>query len=122
MSKMTRAIRLSMPHPLADLKLLADSVFAATTPASAQSMQLNFAVLNGDLFRLECDYDPSEPWPVDFVALELSAWRATLAFQRLETTMLSVWSCFVRCIETAAPPDFGIVAQSQLVTDVAAHG
>ncbi|KAB7753693.1 hypothetical protein [Mycolicibacterium mucogenicum] len=96
MSNMTRAIRLSMPHPLADLKMLADNVFAAATPAGSQSMHFNYTVLEGDLFRMECEYDPSEPWPTDFVALQLAAWRTALAFQRLEVTLLGVWSLFAR--------------------------
>lgn len=124
MSAMTRAIRLSMPHPLSDLKFLADSVFAAANPASAQSLQFNAAVLDGDLFALECKYDPSEPWPLDAVAIKLAAWRASLIFQRLTIAIVQVGSCFEQC--AAAFRDgqlgYGIVAQAQLIVDGAAHG
>ena len=90
MSNMTRALGLSMPSPTADLERLADRVFAAAVPASAQAMQFNFGALNRDLFDLECQYDPGETWPVDWVAVQLAAWRMTLNVQRLQLTFWRV--------------------------------
>lgn len=121
---MTRATRLSMPHPLADLKLLADSVFDVAIPAASQLLSFNFAVLDSDLFALECKYDPSEPWPVDTVAIELGAWRGALSVQRLSMAIVQVGWCFEQC--AAAFRDghlgYGIAAQAQLIASGAAHG
>lgn len=96
MSNMTRAIRLSMPSPtaeledMAELEGLADRLFAAATPVAAQAMQFNAAMLNRDLFNLECQYDPGETWPLDFVAVQLAAWRMVLSLQRLQLTFWRV--------------------------------
>lgn len=116
MSNMTRAIRFSMPSPtaeledMAELEGLADRLFAAATPVAAQAMQFNAAMLNRDLFDLECRYDPGEAWPLDFVAVQLAAWRMVLSLQRLQLTFWRVgWvmrRAFAGIADGLRPPRF----------------
>lgn len=106
---MTRAVRLSMPSPTADLERLVDQIFAAASPAASQSMQFNSGVLKQDLFDLECQYDPGETWPVDWIAFELAAWRAALSLQRLQLTFWRVGAlmrrAFAGVTERVRPPE-----------------
>lgn len=100
---MTRAVRLSFPSPTAELEGLAAKVFAVAVPAAAQSMNFNASVLDGDLFRLECDYDPSEPWPFDHVAVQLAAWRLVLVMQSLNVALFRASWSFARMAASLRP-------------------
>ncbi|MUL68983.1 MULTISPECIES: hypothetical protein [unclassified Mycolicibacterium] len=88
---MTRAIRLSMPSPTAELEGLAAKVFAAAIPAAAVPMDFRYRLLNAELWELEELYD--RPWPVDHVAAELAKWRIELIYQSLNIALgRAAWS------------------------------
>ena len=82
MSAMMRAVRLSMPDPLADLKALADSVFAAATPAAVQGMSWNWA--RHKLTTMIADLAFDDYWPPDTVAEQLADWRAEIDWAHYE--------------------------------------